>query len=302
MKRRRGSKPTAIRVVWRLLLATAAALSVVAGAMAAPPASTDVLAHAKQIGVEVDARYPGLRVSETSSTAVIESLTLFDDPANPREVLADNGIYFGVCPNGATCPFPDRAPRPPEALAPRRVALELAVRTFLETTTDLVVVSLPTRRFILLVFERDAIDSRGVSDALAPYPTVASSWRLRSLVDANTLPHLYAPFALTPTPSGRDSLLAWPLFSYTLPFRDARNLLNRLALKSGRTSTGTGFLGTPLGRDSATKPDLERAEERDLHTARKHKLQGDCDVIPGLVQLIGSSEEGTDGCLADDQA
>jgi hypothetical protein len=234
------------RALAAVVAAAIAAVAAPAVAAAAPPASTDALARAKQIGVEVDARYPGLRVSETSSTAVIESLTLFDDPANPREVLADNGIYYGVCPNGATCPFPDRAPRPPEALAPRRVALELAVRTFLETTADLVVVCLPTRRFILLVFERDALDSRGVSDALAAYPAAATSWQLRSLVDANTLPHLYAPFALTPTPGGRDSLLAWPLFSYTLPFADAQSLLKRLVLKSGRTSTGTVSPGTPL--------------------------------------------------------
>jgi hypothetical protein len=147
-------------------------------------------------------------ITETSSTAVIESLTLFDEAADPHVVLADRGIYYAVCPNRATCPYPGRAARPAAALAPRRVALELAVRAFLETPADLVVDSLPTRRFILVVFERDALDAQAASAALAAYAPGDRSLPLSSVSNANTLPHLYTPFALAPTASGRDSLLA----------------------------------------------------------------------------------------------
>jgi hypothetical protein len=185
-----------------------------AGDVAAPERSTDALPRARQIAHDVDARYPGLRVNETSSTEVIDSLTLFDDAVDPHVVPAGNGIYYGVCPNAASCPFPGRAARPVTALAPRRVALELALRTFTETSANLVVVCLPTRRFILLVFERDVLDAQRVTDALTAYPPGNTSLQLRTIVDANTLPYLYVPFALSPMPNGLDSLLAWPLAAH----------------------------------------------------------------------------------------
>jgi hypothetical protein len=183
-----------------------------APAVASPvaPATTAALVRARAIGREVDARYPGLRVTETSSTAVIESLTLFGGD-EPRVVPADRGIYYAVCPNGATCPYPGRAAMPATALAPRRVALELALRTFLETSADLVVVSLPTRRFTLLVVERDSTDFESLTPRMAGHSPADRSEELRSLVDAGTLAHLYVPFGLFPTASGRDSLLALPL-------------------------------------------------------------------------------------------
>ncbi len=62
-----------------------------------------------------------------------------------------------------------------------------------------------------LPFERDAVDDRTVNDALAGYPVPTTSAQLRAVVDAATLPRLYAHFALAATPGGRDSLLAWPL-------------------------------------------------------------------------------------------
>jgi hypothetical protein len=211
-------------------------LDAAAAATPAPtePTSTNPLAHARQIAVEVDTRYPGLRVTEASSTSVIESLML-SDADDTRVVPADHGIYYAVCPNRATCPYPGHAARPATALAPRRVALELALRTFLETSANLVVVSLPTRRFILLVFERDAIDPQRVSASLAPYSPEDTSPPLRSLVDAETLPHMYLPFALVPTQTGRDSLLAWRLAlapepsapSATSPLRKPRPALAR---------------------------------------------------------------------------
>ena len=51
---------------------------------------------------------------------MIESLTLFDEAADPYVVLADRCIYYAVCPNRATCPYAGRAARPAAALAPRR--------------------------------------------------------------------------------------------------------------------------------------------------------------------------------------
>jgi hypothetical protein len=203
----------------QVVLALAALAAVAVGAAPAPgsspatlSASTDTVARARQVARAVDARYAGLRITEASSTAVIESLRLFDDPLNPRLVPASNGIYFSVCPNRARCPYPARrAARRPGALAPRRVALDLAVHTFLETSADLVVVSLPTTAFIVLVFERTLLDAPDVSDVLTAHPPGDTSAPLRSVVDANTLPRLYRPFGLESTPTGRDSLLAFPL-------------------------------------------------------------------------------------------
>jgi hypothetical protein len=189
-----------------LRLRILAALLVVAGVGPAASASAartipDSLDRVATIRAEVDARYPGLRVTEASSTAVIDSVTLFTAEADPRVVPAENGIYFAVCPIRATCPYPGRAARSPSAFAPRRVALELAVRTFLETEADLVLVSLPTPRFVLLVFERAGFDSRAISEELANDP----------VVDRATLPRLFEAFALEPCPNGRDTLLALSL-------------------------------------------------------------------------------------------
>jgi hypothetical protein len=206
-----GTAATAARAVAAVAVSVIAVVAAPAGAAVTPLTSTDGVAGAARIRAEVDARFPGLRVSEASSMGVIESLTLFDDGPDPRIVAADNGIYYAVCPNRATCPYPGRGARPAAALAPRRVALELAVRTLLETSADLVVVSLPTPRFILLVFERSAIDARGVSDALAEYPVADRSLHLRSVLDSATLSRLYAPFGLAATASGRDSLVAVPV-------------------------------------------------------------------------------------------
>ena len=179
-------------------------------AVAGEGAVDRTLMRARTIGAEVDARYAGLRVTETSSTAVIESLTLFDGD-EPRVVPADRGIYYAVCPTGATCPYPGRAAGPATALVPRRVALELALRTFAETSADLVVISLPTRGFTLLVVERGAIDCERLTPAMARYSPADQSLEVRRIVDAATLDHVYVPFGLFPTASGRDSLLASPL-------------------------------------------------------------------------------------------
>jgi len=93
---------------------------------------------------------------------------------------------------------------------PRRQALELALRTFLETTVNLVV-SLPTAQPVWAVFERDdlhvSIDAGAVRDQLASSPTF-SDRPLRELVGRLTRPRLFTPAALGPD----DSIIAVRLF------------------------------------------------------------------------------------------
>jgi hypothetical protein len=190
------------------VLGVLAGVGPASGASGASTTSTNSLTRAATIRTEVDARYPRLRVTEISSTAVIDSVTLFTAEADPRVVPAANGIYFAVCPIGATCPYPGRAARPPSAFTPRRLALELAVRTFLETGADLVIVSLPTARFVLLVFERAELDAGSIHDLMNNDPRGQVSLELRNVVDDATLRRLFAPFALEPCPSGLDTLLA----------------------------------------------------------------------------------------------
>jgi hypothetical protein len=196
-----------------VVLLAAFAVGPASSASGASNTSSDSLARAATIRAEVDARYPGLRVTEASSTAVIDSVTLFTAEPDPRVVPAENGIYFAVCPMRATCPYPGRAARPPSAFAPRRVALELAVRTFLETEADLVLVSLPTPRFVILVFERRELEASQISEDLDNDPRRQASLDLRNVVDSNTLPRLFAPFGLEPCPNGRETLLARSLGS-----------------------------------------------------------------------------------------
>jgi hypothetical protein len=200
-----------LRIVTAALVTIVAAIGAASSASGASATSANSLVRAARIRAEVDARYPGLRVTEASSTAVIDSVTLFTAKAEPRVVPAENGIYFSICPIGATCPYPGRAARPPSAFAPRRLALELAVRTFLETEADLVLVSLPTPRFVLLVFERAELDASSISQSIGKAPRGRASSELRNAVDSTTLPRLFAPFALEPCPNGRDTLLALSL-------------------------------------------------------------------------------------------
>jgi hypothetical protein len=203
-----------------------AALAFAAAARAAPapvtPQGPEALAHAQQIRVDVDARYrrphgARLAVTEASTTGVIDSFTLFGSPLEePRVVPAANGIYYAVCPVGATCPYPGRSARPATAFLPRRLALELALRTFLETSATVVVVSLPTPRFVLLIVERDDlladVDAPALRDALSGDPAAASGPALRRVVDQLTLPHLFLAWALVPVSDTRETLLASCLF------------------------------------------------------------------------------------------
>jgi hypothetical protein len=185
------------------------------------------LAHAQTVRREITARYarqtgPRLVVTEASSTAVVESFTLLTASLDETKVVAaDNGVYFAICPRGARCPYPARRfARPAADFLPRRQALELALRIFLETSADVVAVSLPTRRFILFVVDRDElareVDIPAVAEALNGDPSHALTAWLQRLVDRVTRPRIFVFLGLEPTPSGRDTLSAiprWPTVS-----------------------------------------------------------------------------------------
>jgi len=160
-----------------------------------------------------------LAVTETTSTGVVESFTLLTpDLLETRFLPADNGIYYAICPVRATCPFPaPRFARPAADLVPRRLALELALRTFLETSADVVAVSLPTPRFIVFIAERSElareVDLPTLARALDGDPARALAASLAEVVDRMTRPRTFLFLGLEPTPSGRDSwagVPCWP--------------------------------------------------------------------------------------------
>jgi hypothetical protein len=167
------------------------------------------LAHAKVIRAEVTARYRNARgrklvVTEATATGVVESITLISDWLEPERVVpAQNGIYFAICSSHAKCPYPARsAVWPIEAFLPRRMALELALRTLVETSASLVVVALPTARPAWVVVERDLLvsgDAQAMLDRLTSNPDVTDS-TLRELVDRITEPRLFLPLPILPPP------------------------------------------------------------------------------------------------------
>jgi hypothetical protein len=186
----------------------------------APRDSLAVL-QAKAIQHEVTSRYAsargGLAVAEASSTSVVESFTLLSPGLTETHVVpAHNGIYFAICPVGATCPYPARGlARSAAKLLPRRLALELAVRAFRETSVDVVAVSLPTPRFVLFVIERADLakdDLSTLAEALSRDPGGSPSGALRELVERVTRPRVFTVIGLEPTASGRDSLAAVPVW------------------------------------------------------------------------------------------
>jgi hypothetical protein len=211
------------RAMRKTLLALAAAALAVGAAATFPVPSQatasiepETLARARAIRVEVNARYrlvPGrkLAVTEATTTGVVQSLTLVTDWLElPRVVPANNGIYFAICSARAKCPYPRRsASWPAAAFLPRRQALELAVRTFLETSANLVVVALPTAEPIWVVFERNdllaEISAPAALDQLAPCPTLIDK-PIRDLVDRLTRPRLFLPLPILPPP--RDTIYA----------------------------------------------------------------------------------------------
>lgn len=181
------------------------------------------LARAQVIRTQVDARYRALRghglaVTEASPTEVVESFALrSSDSLETRFVSAENGIYYAVCPVRATCPYPARPlARPAADLVPRRLALELALRTFLETSADVVAVSLPTPRFVVFIVERtelaNEVDLAGLAKALRGDLARALSSSLERVVDRITGPRVFLWTGLEPTSSGKDSWAGIPLW------------------------------------------------------------------------------------------
>jgi hypothetical protein len=176
----------------------------------AAPLETEALARAQKIRAEVTAGYrhaPGrnLAVTEATPTGIVESVTLITDWVESWRVVAtNNGIYFAICDAGARCPYPVRsAAWPAEASTPRRMALELALRTFVETSANLVVVALPTVRPVWIVFERDdllaTMDARTAIQQLASNPGVAGS-TLQEVVNQLTRPRMFVPLPILPPP------------------------------------------------------------------------------------------------------
>ena len=209
------------KVALALVVVTAAvtSASAVAGSNSLDPRA---LTQARKIKADITARYvrpggPKLAVTEASSTAVIESyLLLTPDLLGLRVVSADNGIHYAICPVRATCPYPGlRAARPASAFVPRRQALELALRTFLETSATVVFVSLPTPEYVFFLVERDELrelDMPALAKALGGNPARSLAASLRRTVDEITRPRLFMPLGLEPTPSGRAALGAVPLW------------------------------------------------------------------------------------------
>ena len=188
-------------------------------AAALEPAS---LAHAQTIRARIGARYRarGLAVTEASSTGVVETFALLTpDLLRTRFLPAGNGIYYAICPVRATCPYPSRRfARPAADIVTRRLALELAVKTFLETTADVVAVSLPTARFTAFIVEQKElareVDLRALAKELGGDPTRDLPAPLRRLVDRVTRPRVFLAAGLEPTPSGRDNWAGvprWPM-------------------------------------------------------------------------------------------
>jgi hypothetical protein len=180
-----------------------------------PELQPDALARAKAIRAEVNARYrrvPGrkLVVRDTLRAGVVESFTLFGPGVDgARTVSAANGIWFAICVARARCPYPGRRlARPAADFLPRRLALELAARTFAETSADLVAVGLPTPRFTLLVVQRAELTDQlpGLAQALRKAPPNS---RL-PLVDVLTRPRVFVGAGLELTPAGGDTLIAYP--------------------------------------------------------------------------------------------
>ena len=211
----------------RKLLLAVAALSICASltgpalSSATPsPPEARALSQAQAIRAEIDARYrqaARLNVREATRTDVLASFTLLSpDRQHARIISADNGIYFAICVVRAPCHAPHaRLARPAGALLPRRIALELALRMFLETSVDVVAVSLPTLYYTLFVIERDEVTQDASLSSLAKElgqdPTHAASWS-RSTIDKFTRSRVFAIPGLEPAERGETlcGIRLWP--------------------------------------------------------------------------------------------
>lgn len=214
---------------------------------AAPTAQTSqaTLSQARGIRDDLNARIgrvPGaaLAVTEATSTDAIDSFTLLsEDLLDARFVPAAGGVWYELCHDGATCPYPaPRLSRPAGDRLARRLALELVLRTFLASDAPVVGVSLPTPHFVAVIFERDElareVDMAALAAALsqeAPVdrsataltgvlrgegrldPAAALQWK----VDALTRPRTYLFLGFEPGPYGPMSwagMPCWPIVDW----------------------------------------------------------------------------------------
>ena len=208
-------------VVVATLVASAVGAIPAQSSSSKPAFEAEALTRARVIRAEVTARYrhaPGrkLAVTEATPMGVVESITLITDWLEQgRVVPADNGIYFAICSAHANCPYPARsAAWRLGAVLPRRMALELAVRTLLKTSVNLVIVALPTARPTWIVVERDdllaSVQVPAVLDRISSNPALIDA-SIRELVDRLTRPRLFLPLPILPPPD--DTIYAVRLFS-----------------------------------------------------------------------------------------
>ena len=215
-----------------VLAALTAALAV--GTLTTPAAGAPPITHTTQttlaqavtIRDEVDTRIgrvrgAGLSVTEATSTDVIDSFTLLSQSLlDARVVPARGGVWYAICAKGALCPYPKpRLSRPAGDYLPRRLALELALRTFLETDAPVVGVSLPTPGFVAVVFEREAlartVDMAELAGSLREEPLLDPPAWLRALVGELTRPSTYFFIGLEPGPYGSLSWAGFPCWPTT---------------------------------------------------------------------------------------
>ena len=192
-------------------------LAVASLSHAAPPTSEGVsvrLERAQAIRTDVGARMqrlPGaqLRLGAPATTDEIEAFMLLsEDLLGQRFVAAGNGMWYSICARRGPCVAPARRlTRPAADHVARRLALELAVRTFLETDAPVVAVSLPTSRVVVVVLVRDELAREAELDSLASrlrrQPLhIAPSARLSDLVDTLTRPRTYLYLGVETGPNG----------------------------------------------------------------------------------------------------
>ena len=152
---------------------------------------------------------------------------------------AAGGVWYTICPDRALCPYPaSRLSRPASDRLARRLALELALRTFLETDAPVVGVALPTPHFVAVILEREElarkVDMSALARALRQEPLLdrprvalakaldgdrptARPTALQRTVDELTRPRTYLFLDFEPGPHGPMSwggMPCWPIVSW----------------------------------------------------------------------------------------
>jgi hypothetical protein len=227
-----------------LALAVGTITSPAEGAVPTQSTSPATLSQARSIRAEINARIglvsgAGLSVTEATSTDVLDSFTLLSaDLLDARFVPAKGGVWYTICPERALCPYPALLrTRPAADYFAQRLALELVVRTFLETDAPVVGVALPTPNYVALVVEREELE-REVNPAdlaqalraepLLDPPMMLAGARtggerprarpaLQRTVDALTRPRTYLFLGLESGPYGNVSwagLPCWPVIGW----------------------------------------------------------------------------------------